>query len=143
MFKLKFYLLICTTLFIGKESLHAHSHHTYIVEQAPPPVVIIQQQAPRPVFVAQPTPQPVQYIQTPVINPYALEAPPTELFEEASVSPGNNYVWQKGHWQWNGSWAWVSGRWAERPQGHTAYIPGYWKLSTHHHRWEWVAPYWQ
>lgn len=125
------------SLLMGSSALHAHSHHhhdVYIVESNPTPVVVIQQPV-QPVVVVQPTQGPAVYT--------SAEAPPADLIEQIPVSPGETYVWQKGHWHWDGSWQWTSGQWAERPHGHTVYVPGYWKLSTHHHRWEWVQPYWK
>lgn len=137
MSKLKFSLLILGSLFLSKENVHAHSHHhdTYIVEQAQAPIVVVQQ-APQPMVV-------VQQVQTPAANAFSFDSPPNDLVEHMTASPGDGYVWQKGHWQWNGSWVWHGGKWAERPIGYSIYVPGYWKLSTHHHRWEWVEPYWK
>ena len=109
----------------GTQPLLAHSHsHTYIVEETPPSVVVIQQ-AP-----------------APVVNVITVESqPPADLVEEVEPCPGKEYVWQKGHWQWNGSWVWVRGNWGRRPHPEGVFIPGYWKQS--HHRWEWVEPYWK
>lgn len=125
------------SVLLAQETVYAHSHHhTYIVEQAPPPIVVVQQ-APPPVVV-------VQQVQTPLpANADSFESPPADLIEPIPAAPGESYSWQKGHWQWNGNWVWVAGQWALRPQGHTVYVPGYWKLSTHHHRWQWVEPYWK
>lgn len=135
MLKLSFIFFGC--LLMGKECVHAHSHdHVYIVEQVPPPVVVVQQPQPQPVVV-------VQQVPTAAINAPTFECPPADLVEAIPACPGDDYVWQKGHWQWNGSWVWAGGQWARRPNNYSAYVPGYWRLSKHHHRWEWVAPYWK
>lgn len=81
-----FFLSLCILFIAGPLAIQAHSHHhsnTYIVEQAPATVVVLQQ-AP----VAQP------------VNVITVESqPPADIFEEINPSPGDDYVWQKGHWQ--------------------------------------------
>jgi hypothetical protein len=57
-------------------------------------------------------------------------APPEPLVEVQSSPPGPGelWVWQRGHWRWDGrDYRWMAGRWAERPP----------------HVTEWVAPRWE
>lgn len=135
MHKLKLCFFISGSILMGKACLSAHSHHdhTYIVEQSAPIVVV--QQTPQPTIVVQQGP--AAAVMTP------MDSPPADLVEQIPASPGENYIWQKGHWQWNGSWVWVGGQWSLKPNGYTVYVPGYWRHSHHHHHWEWVAPYWK
>lgn len=116
--------------------IQAHSHHhTYIVEQ-PAPTVIVERPAPTVVVVQQPPQESVNII--------TVESqPPADLYEVITQSPGDDYTWQKGHWQWNGNWVWVKGGWIRRPNPGGVYVPGYWRQSHHHHRWEWVEPHWK
>lgn len=106
---------------------HSHHHDTYIVEQPVQTVVVVQQ----------PPIQPVNLV--------TVESePPAELYEVVTQSPGENFVWQKGHWQWNGSWVWVKGGWIQRPVGGGVYVPGHWRISHHHpHHWVWEESYWK
>lgn len=135
MYKKELFLMLFGYLIAGSQGLQAHSHHhVYIVEQEPPQVVIVEQ-APPQVVVIQQTP-------APIVNVVAIEnQPPEDLYEQVDGCPGAGYVWQKGHWQWNGSWAWTKGNWAQPPHENGIYVPGYWRKS--HHHWEWVAPHWK
>lgn len=114
------------TLLLGLCTLYgqncqAHSHTTYIVEQ--------------PVCVVTEVPGPV---------PYATveSAPPAEEEEVMGVSPGVNYVWAKGHWQWDGNrWVRIHGRWVAKPHAAAVWVAGYW--TDHHHHWKWTEGHWE
>lgn len=111
-------------LYLGLGSMqdvHAHSHKTYIVEQ--PTYVIVQPAA-----------------QTPEI--LVEQEPPADVVEEMGTSPGYNYVWVKGHWQWDGSqWVRIHGQWVLKPSDSALWVPGYW--TKHHDHWRWTEGYWR
>jgi hypothetical protein len=47
-------------------------------------------------------------------------APPRMRSEQRPPSPGRDYKWAQGSWDWRGSdWAWLPGRW-DRPNSHGA-----------------------
>ncbi len=68
-----------------------------------------------------PPPQAIVRVQAP---------PPAEIVEvqPPPPSPAEVWVWQRGHWRWNGNqYVWAHGHWAQRP--------GYAQA--------WVAPHWE
>jgi hypothetical protein len=83
---------------------------------------------------------------------FEVEGPPPAIQEEAVVaSPGPDYVWVGGYWDWDVGvrhWAWRSGRWERPPHpeahwsaghyelrgGHHYYHPGHWDRGEHHDR---------
>lgn len=74
---------------------------------------------------------------------YVTQAPPRAIREVRPVSPGRNYVWIPGHYQYEGrAYVWVSGRY-ERPafDNFNRWQPGKW----HHDRngWYWVEGGWR
>jgi hypothetical protein len=48
----------------------------------------------------------------------ASEAPPAPLFEAVPYAPGPDFFWIGGHWNWNGRWVWVHGRYDRHPHFH-------------------------
>lgn len=105
----------------------AHSHHTtYIVEEHHhhhnPQIVVVE-----PV-------QPVQYVMVDT-------APPNDFYEEVAPCPGDNFVWVKGYWSWDGNrYVRVHGHWMARPHATAVWVPGYW--SEHHGKWRWHEGSW-
>jgi hypothetical protein len=80
------------------------------------------------------------YVEPSVI--YVREPPPdVRVTAQTSPPPVANAVWIDAHWDWQGSWVWVEGRWetpragyvwtapvADRaPGGGYHYYPGYWR----------------
>lgn len=119
---LSFSLVLGLSPLISSE-VRGHSHHTYIVEQPAPTYVVVQPQAPATYVMVE-------------------SAPPAEVDEEMLPSPGVNYVWVKGHWQWDGyRWVRVHGCWIARPHPTAVWVPGCWH--EHHHHWRWTEGYWQ
>lgn len=55
------------------------------------------------------------------------EAPPAPREETRPASPGADYAWIPGHWEYKaGQYTWVAGRW-ERPAGaDMVWVPGQW-----------------
>ena len=102
---------------------HSHSHTTYIVEQPAPTYVVVQPQGP-------------------AVYAEVESAPPADIEEEVGPCPGVDYVWVKGHWQWDGyRWVRIHGHWGARPHSSAMWVPGYW--TEHHHHWRWTEGYWQ
>ncbi len=55
------------------------------------------------------------------------EAPPAPRAEERPVSPGADYIWISGHWDYeNGQYVWHSGRWERPTQEGMVWVPGRW-----------------
>ncbi len=87
---------------------------------APPHRVAVEVVAPKP-------PPPVRY-----------EAPPPPPPERAEL-----VVWDPGHWRWNGrDWAWVPGRYIERPRREAHWVPGRW-AERPDGTWAWVEGRWR
>lgn len=105
------------------ELANAHSHHTYIIEQPAPSYVVMQAPAPTPVIMVE-------------------SEPPAEIEDEIVQCPGPNYVWIKGHWQWDGMhYQRVHGHWVVRPTVSAMWVNGFW--TKHHNHWRWTEGYWQ
>jgi len=57
---------------------------------------------------------------------YVRVAPPPERREVIVESPGRDYVWQRGHWVWQGGgYGWVEGRWVRTDREHR-WVEGRW-----------------
>ena len=54
------------------------------------------------------------------------DAPPQPPSETVVVSPGPDYVWVDGEWEWNGGWVWVGGHWILPPYPHAIWVRGHW-----------------
>lgn len=73
-------------------------------------------------------------------QPYPPLPPPR--YEPVPPPPGGRYVWENGHWQWNGvQYVWVPGRYVVRRPGWGRYAPGHWAVR--HGRWVWVPAHWR
>jgi len=61
---------------------------------------------------------------------YVRQQPPADLAEEIPPHPpGPYWVWQKGHWRWNGhQYYWSHGHWAERPPQYSAWVAPHWDV---------------
>ena len=70
------------------------------------------------------------------------EAPPPPQIEVVGTSPGKDYVWIPGYWQWKNHWTWMDGHWAIGPRPNAAWIPGRWVRRTNG-GWLWVKGYWR
>jgi len=58
-------------------------------------------------------------------------------------SPGVDYVWIAGHWEWDTSgnrWVWYGGSWQKPPAPNAVWQAGYW--SQQPGRWAWVPAHW-
>jgi hypothetical protein len=70
-------------------------------------------------------------------------APPPPQAETVPPPPGTRYVWEPGHWHWNGGqYVWVRGHYVIRQAGWGHYVPGRWVWHPHFQRWDWVPAHW-
>jgi hypothetical protein len=71
----------------------------------------------------------------------APTAPPPPQTEVPPPAPSPSYVWEPGHWLWNGiQYVWQSGRYVERPTVSATYVGGHWER--HPNGWVWVEGHW-
>ena len=74
---------------------------------------------------------------------YVNEMPPAPRDEVVvGVAPGPTYVWIGGYWSRRSSgWAWVPGRWVQRPRVGVVWVPGRWESHPRGH--VWVSGHWR
>jgi hypothetical protein len=100
------------------------------------------------VVVANPTP-----VATPLVAPAPAGGPvvgvlatvptmPAPQSEAVSVSPGQDYVWVKGYYNWDGShYQWVAGTWVRESSPGAVWVPAHWQPTTGGY--VWVPGAWQ
>ncbi|HTW72510.1 MAG TPA: hypothetical protein VME47_21705, partial [Acetobacteraceae bacterium] len=70
-------------------------------------------------------------------------APPPPRVEVMPARPGPRYVWEPGHWHWNGvRYVWFGGHYVLRHPGWGHYVPGRWVWHPRWGRWDWVPAHW-
>ncbi len=80
--------------------------------------------------------------QPPSPMPYPGVPPPR--VEVVPPPPGGRYVWEPGHWHWNGvAYAWMPGRYVVRHPHYAQYVPGHWRWAPHRGAWVWQPAHWQ
>jgi hypothetical protein len=73
-----------------------------------------------------------------IVVPTAPPAPQTEIPPPA---PSPTYVWEPGHWSWNGvQYSWNQGKYVERPAVTATYVPGHWEQYAN--GWVWYDGRW-
>ena len=89
-----------------------------------------------------PTTQIAQALTPPFPPPVTVPvAPPNPQEEIPPPSPSPTYVWEPGHWSWNGmQYFWQPGKYLERPSAATTYVAGHWEQ--YPNGWIWVAGQW-
>lgn len=119
------FLFSCLSM-LSLSQANAHSHHNvYVVETAPAPVYVVQPSAP-------------------IVNVIEVQSePPADLVEQMDPSPGPDFVWVGGRWNWNNQWNWSKGSWVRRPHTAAVWVPGHWRKSHHDHRWVWEEGSWR
>ncbi len=61
----------------------------------------------------------------------------------AAPGPVERFVWQPGHWRWDGRvYDWVAGRWIERPSAAHVWAPAHW-VERPSLRWQFVPGHWR
>jgi WXXGXW repeat (2 copies) len=79
----------------------------------------------------------------PPIPPYAVAPtqPPPLQSEVPPPAPTPSYVWEPGHWSWNGvQYIWQPGKYVERPTVSASYVPGHWEQQAA--GWVWIPGRW-
>ncbi len=66
---------------------------------------------------------------------------PEPRYEEAPP-PRHGYMWEPGHWHWDGrQYVWFPGRTVTMRQSYHRYVPGYW--AQRGPRWVWIPAHWE
>ena len=66
----------------------------------------------------------------------ATPPPPTVEANVASVSPGSEYVWVQGYYNWDGArYQWVPGSWVRTPSVNAMWVPAHWQPTTGGYVW--------
>ena len=76
----------------------------------------------------------------PMPPPYPPVPPPR--FEAVPALSGRAYVWEPGHWRWDGhAYAWEPGRTIARRARYARFVPGEWV--PHRAGWVWMPAHWR
>ena len=70
--------------------------------------------------------------------------PPAPVAEVVPAPPGPRevWVWQQGHWRWDGrEYVWQPGHYVERPQRGAEWVPPHWQERCGN--WVFVAGHWR
>ncbi len=66
---------------------------------------------------------------------------PPPRVERVPPPPGGAYIWEPGHWQWDGvRYAWEPGHYIARRAEYRRWEPGHW--AARGGAWVWVPPHW-
>ena len=70
--------------------------------------------------------QPGQVQPAPVVEEEVVvaDAPPPMQTEVIVASPGPDFLWIGGSWEWHDRWVWSAGRWDRRPYGGARWYAG-------------------
>ncbi len=70
------------------------------------------------------------------------QAPPSPPTETIIASPGPDYYWCRGEWNWSGTaWVWIPGRWVAPPHRGAIWVETYWVHGPH--GWYRVSGHWR
>jgi hypothetical protein len=73
------------------------------------------------------------------VNPYP--PPPAPRVEVLPPPPGPAFVWEPGHYHWNGAaYVWLPGRYVTRIAGTTHWEHGHW--ANRGGAWVWIPGHW-
>jgi WXXGXW repeat (2 copies) len=68
--------------------------------------------------------------------------PPPVRVETVPPPPTRYYVWDPGHWRWDGrAYVWVPGHYIHNPHHSANWVPGHWV--ERHGGWSWVQGHWR
>jgi hypothetical protein len=69
-------------------------------------------------------------------------APPPVPYEAVPPTPGPQYVWVPGHWQYAyNRWVWIRGEWVLAPYAGAVWVPGHWARRAY--GWVWIPGHWR
>jgi YXWGXW repeat-containing protein len=72
---------------------------------------------------------------------YVRLGPPAVIAETPGPRPAPGYIWDPGHWRWNGhKYVWVPGHFQRPPHGRGRWVPGHWVQDPR--GWYWVEGRW-
>jgi hypothetical protein len=97
--------------------------------------------------IVTPAPAATPLVQTvpasPALGVVATVPPlPPSPSEVVSVSPGTDYIWVKGYYNWDGSrYQWMPGTWVRASSPGAVWVPAHWQPSTGGY--VWVQGAWQ
>ncbi len=67
--------------------------------------------------------------------------PPPQFERPPPPPPSQGYVWQPGHWRWNGyRYVWFGGRYVPAGPGYRHFVPGHW--ANRYGQWVWIPQHW-
>jgi hypothetical protein len=61
---------------------------------------------------------------------YVSEAPPALPSETVVVSPGPDFVWVPGWWNWDRQYVWVAGSWQNPPRARAVWVAPSWRRTS-------------
>jgi len=74
--------------------------------------------------------------------PYGPIPPPR--YEAVPPPPGDRYVWEPGHWHWNGvQYVWIGGHYVIREARFHHWREGHWVWSPQAGQWVWQPARWE
>jgi hypothetical protein len=74
--------------------------------------------------------------------PYGPIPPPR--YEPPPPPPGDRYIWEPGHWHWNGvQYVWFRGRYVIREMRYHNWVDGRWVWSPQANHWVWRPAHWE
>jgi hypothetical protein len=72
---------------------------------------------------------------------FAPSPPPPPEVETPPPTPSPTYVWESGHWYWNGlQYHWQAGKYVAKPAATATFKPGHWEQRPE--GWVWVNSEW-
>jgi len=75
-------------------------------------------------------------------QPASYPPMPQPRLEAMPPPPGRSYLWEPGHWRWNGAaYAWEPGRYIVRRARYARFVPGHWL--PHGAAWVWMPAHWR
>jgi len=121
-------------------------HHDLGLSAAPPAGDVLAQAPAPPTYPPAPPPAyPSAAIPSAPPPPQSTASlapnPPPPESETPPPAPSPTYVWEPGHWYWNGmQYHWQPGRYVAKPTTTATYTPGHWEQRPE--GWLWVGGQW-
>jgi len=71
---------------------------------------------------------------------YVSEAPPALQSQVVVASPGPDFVWVPGWWNWDRQYVWVAGSWQRPPRARAVWVSPKWRRTSR--GWYRINGYW-